>query len=204
VRTIGLTGSIATGKSTVADYLAHAHSLYIVDADELAREAVLPRADGLIALADRYGPGILLADGTLDRPQLAQLIFQDAAERIWVEGLIHPFVRRRLEAERDRIQSCASTVVMVIPLLFEARMTDLVSEIWVVSCTAEQQLSRLMSRSGLTRGEAQARIESQMPLMQKCALADVVLDNSTSLESLHDQTDRALRLKTRPDCRLEC
>jgi dephospho-CoA kinase len=188
LRTIGLTGGIATGKTTVSNYLSH--RVQVLDADVLAREAVLPGSDRLQTLVRRYGPELLCRDGILNREKLAQIIFQDANEKRWVESIIHPYVRRHLVLRQS--QETASTLVMVIPLLFEAQMTDLVSEIWVVSCTPEQQLARLIRRSGLTQKEAQARIDSQMPLAQKCAQADVVLENQGSLEALYCQVDQAL------------
>jgi dephospho-CoA kinase len=197
LRTIGLTGGIATGKTTVSDYLSRRVS--VLDADVLAREAVLPGSKGLQALAQRYGPELLHSNGTLNREKLARIIFQDAKEKQWVESIIHPYVRQRLELGQSQAQSqetgstLPSTLVMVIPLLIEARMTDLVSEIWVVSCTPEQQLARLIRRSGLTPAEAQSRIDSQMPLPQKCAQANVVLENNDSLEALYLQIDRALK-----------
>ena len=188
LRTIGLTGGIATGKTVVSDYLSH--RVPILDADVLAREAVLPGSEGLKALVRRYGPELLSSDGMLNRQKLAQVIFQDMNEKRWVESIIHPYVRKHLELRQS--QETASTLVLVVPLLFEARMTDLVSEIWVVSCTLEQQLARLMRRNGLTHKEAQARIDSQMPLDQKCAQADVILENRGSLEDLYYQVDQAL------------
>jgi dephospho-CoA kinase len=190
LRTIGLTGGIATGKTTVSDYLSHRVS--IIDADVLAREAVLPGSEGLSALVGRYGPELLCSDNTLNRKKLARIIFQDADEKQWVESIIHPYIRQQLVLRQ--LQETASTLVMVIPLLFEARMTDLVSEVWVVSCTPEQQLARLMRRNGLTQKEAQARIESQMPLAQKCAQADVVIKNQGSIEDLYSQVDQALAI----------
>jgi dephospho-CoA kinase len=192
VETIGLTGGIATGKSTVAAYLQQLQ-IPLVDADLLAREAVLPGSVGLRSLVERYGQELLEADGTLNRGKLAQLIFSSPQDRQQVEAIIHPFVRHRLAAERDRLSPHVLVMVMVVPLLFEAKMTDLVSRIWVVSCTANQQLNRLMHRNALTQAEAEARIHSQMPLAQKCALADVVLNNASSLEELHAQVDQALR-----------
>jgi dephospho-CoA kinase len=188
LRTIGLTGGIATGKTTVSDYLSR--RVQVVDADVLAREAVLPGSEGLQALARRYGPELLCSNSTLNREKLAQIIFQDADEKRWVESMIHPYVRQHLELRQS--QETASTLVMVIPLLFEAEMTDLISEIWVVSCTPEQQLARLIRRNGLTQKEAQARIDSQMPLAQKCSQADVVLKNQGSLQDLYCQVDQAL------------
>lgn len=168
----------------------------MIDADQLAREAVLPGSRALQALADRYGSSILLADKSLDRVKLGQIIFRDGQEKRWVEGLIHPYVRDRLMAERQRFLISGLTLVMVIPLLFEAHMSNLASEIWVVTCTAAQQLTRLMDRSGLTQIEAQARINSQMDLVQKAARANVVLDNSGSLEHLYAQIDQAVSAQT--------
>lgn len=189
-RIIGLTGGIATGKTTVANYLASAYNLPILDADIYARDAVSVGSPILQAIAQRYGEEILLADGSLNRQKLGEIIFNNQEERNWVEGLIHPYVRSRfLEVIA---QSPAQTIVLVVPLLFEAKMTDLVTEIWVVSCSEEQQLERLMRRNHLTLEQAQARIKSQMLMAEKVARADVVLDNSLTLEVLLQQIDNAL------------
>jgi dephospho-CoA kinase len=188
VRIIGLTGGIATGKTTVSNYLAQ--RVQVIDADVLAREAVRADSKILLALVKRYGSQLLDGSGTLNRAKLAEIIFQDGSEKRWVESMIHPYVRQRLAS--SKAQGTASTLVMVIPLLFEAHMTDLVSEIWVVSCSPDLQLARLIRRNGLTATEAQARIDSQMPLAQKCAQADVVLNNQGDLESLYLQVDQAL------------
>jgi dephospho-CoA kinase len=192
-RTIGLTGGIGTGKTTVSDYLASYYGLIILDADRYARDAVAPDSQGLRAIVNRYGPEMLRLDKTLDRPRLAEMMFQSATEKRWLEGLIHPFVRDRLIATAQSLHH-QPVIVMDIPLLFEAQMTDLVSEIWVVYCRPDLQLSRLMARDRLTEQAAQRRIESQMPLAQKCDRADVVLDNSGSVNALYAQVDRALFL----------
>jgi dephospho-CoA kinase len=188
VRIIGLTGGIATGKTTVSNYLAQ--RVQVIDADVLAREAVRPDSKILLALVKRYGSQLLDGSGTLNRAKLAEIIFQDESEKRWVESMIHPYVRQRLAS--SKAQGTASTLVMVIPLLFEAHMTDLVSEIWVVFCPPDLQLARLIRRNNLTPLEAQARIDSQMPLAQKCAQADVVLNNQGNLEALYLQVDQAL------------
>jgi dephospho-CoA kinase len=189
-RIIGLTGGIATGKTTVSNYLT-TRSCRVLDADLYAREAVEPDSKGLLAIAQRYGPHLVQADGTLDRPQLGQIIFQEKLEKQWLEGVIHPFVRDRLESTRDAL-SQEPILVMAIPLLFEAQMTDLVSEIWVVACSEAEQLSRLMHRDGLTQAQAQVRIASQWPLKEKCDRADVMINNSTDLKDLYSQVDKAL------------
>jgi dephospho-CoA kinase len=190
-RVIGLTGGIGTGKTTVSDYLSSHYGLTILDADRYARDAVAQDSEGLRAIVEHYGPKMLRLDYTLDRPRLAEIVFENATEKRWLEGLIHPLVRDRLSAAAQALRH-QPTVVMDIPLLFEVDMTDLVSEIWVVYCRPEQQLSRVMARNHLTQQDAQRRIESQMPLAQKCDRADVVLDNSGSVEGLYAQVDRAL------------
>lgn len=189
-RIIGLTGGIATGKTTVSNYLA-TRSCKILDADLYAREAVEPGSVRLSAIAQRYGPHLVQADGTLDRAKLGQIIFQDELEKQWLEALIHPYVRDRLQSTRDALVH-EPMLVMAIPLLFEVQMTDLVSEIWVVTCPEAEQLSRLMHRDGLTQEQAQARIDSQWSLKEKCDRADVVIDNGTDLIDLYSQVDKAL------------
>jgi dephospho-CoA kinase len=190
LRVIGLTGGIATGKSTVSNYLANQHHLPIFDADIYAREAVEPGSAVLERIVDRYGTEILLADGTLNRRRLGEAIFNNFYERQWLEQQIHPYVRDRLKAALN--YPTAPVLVLAIPLLFEAQMTDLVTEIWVVCCSPERQLERLMKRDRLTLEEARLRIDSQMPIADKCDRADVVLDNSSTLEALCKQIDLVL------------
>ncbi|MCW6049633.1 dephospho-CoA kinase [Lyngbya sp. CCAP 1446/10] len=199
VRAIGLTGGIATGKTAISNYLADTCGFPILDADIYAREAVHPGSPILDSIVERYGAVILLPDGNLNRPELGNIIFCNPSERQWLEQQIHPYVRRRLV---EGTQSCISasnpvspntlTVVLVVPLLFEANMTDLCTEIWVVYCSPEVQLQRLMQRDGLNCDRASARINAQMPLAQKCQKADVVLDNSSTLDSLFAQIDMQL------------
>jgi dephospho-CoA kinase len=195
-RIIGLTGGIATGKSTVSAYLASHYQFPIFDADDYARVSVAEKSPILQAIAHHFGQDILYPDGTLNRGQLGSIVFQDINERRWLEQQIHPFVRDRFQAVRNNTVAQAGfdkPLVFVIPLLFEAQMTDLVTEVWVVACTPEQQLKRLIHRNSFTPDQAQARITSQMPLAQKCDRADVILDNSTHLENLYQQIDRVLQ-----------
>jgi dephospho-CoA kinase len=121
---------------------------------------------------------------------LGEVVFSSPGEREWLEQQIHPYVRDRFQSELNTL--AASTVVLVVPLLFEAGMTDLVTEIWVVSCSPEQQLRRLMERNQLCLEQAQARINSQMPVQEKVARADLVLDNSSTPKGLLKQIDLAL------------
>lgn len=190
-RIIGLTGGIATGKSTVSDYLATQHHLPILDADIYAREAVALGSPILQALAQRYGNNILLADGGLNRPHLGTIIFNQPNEKLWVEQQIHPFVRQRFNQVRSE-HPPTQTLVYAIPLLFEANLICLVSEIWVVTCSPQQQLKRLMARNALDQPAAQARIDNQLPLAEKVAQADYVLDNSCDRTNLYQQIDQIL------------
>lgn len=203
-RRIGLTGGIATGKSTVANYLAITHGLPILDADRYAREAVQPGSEILNQIIQRYGRHLLQPEGNLDRQQLGHVIFADITERRWLESQIHPYVSQCFDRDIQRLTeshrqhnpsahaSLDNTLVLVIPLLFEANLSHRVTETWVVSCTVEQQLMRLMQRDQLTESQARNRTAAQMPMAEKCALADVVLDNSGSQAALLQQVETAL------------
>ncbi len=197
-RRIGLTGGIATGKTTVANHLAK-YQLPVLDADVYAREAVQPNSLILARIVEHFGQKILLPDGGLNRQKLGNLIFNNSQQRQWLEAQIHPYVRDRLLGtlaslleKSPETSPAMPVVVVVIPLLFEAKMTDLVNEIWVVTCSLDQQLERLRQRNGLTQVQAQARINAQMPLADKVAQATVVLDNSSTLEHLQQQVETAL------------
>lgn len=193
-RVIGLTGGMGMGKTTVANYLASTHQLPVFDADLYAREAVEPGSVVLTKLVERYGTDLLLPNGTLNRARLGEIIFSSAAERQWVEQQIHPYVRDRMTVELQKLAEQGQTVaVLVIPLLFEAGMTDLVTEIWVVYTANDQQLERLKQRDRLSLDQIRARISSQMPIQQKIEQADVVLSNDSTPEALFQQVDRALR-----------
>ncbi len=181
-RRIGLTGGIASGKSTVGRLLA-ARGLPLLDADGFAREALAPGSPGAQAVLARYG--------TLDRAALGRIVFADAAERQWLEQLVHPLVRARFAAELERL-AAAPVVVLMIPLLFEAGLERLCSEVWLVDCDEAQQLQRLMARNGLSAAEARARIAAQWPLARKRTLADVVLDNRGGAQQLEGQLERAM------------
>ena len=189
-RIIGLTGGIGTGKTTVSNYLASRHQLPVLDADIYAREAVQLDSPILSEIIKRYGLSVQLPDGTLNRKRLGEIVFSNPSERRWLEQQIHPYVRARLLAELDPLTD--PTVVLVVPLLFEAGMTDLVTEIWVVSCSPEQQLKRMIERDSLSVEQALFRINSQLSLQEKVARADVVLDNSSTPKDIFEQVDLVL------------
>lgn len=184
---IGLTGGIATGKSTVSNYLRDKYYIPVFDADIFARDAVKVDSPIFVSIIERYGSDILLDNNTLNRSKLGTIIFNDIREKEWLESQIHPFV---YNCFRSLIPTLTEEInIFTIPLLFEANMTDLVSEIWVVTCDYEQQLTRLQSRNNLSKKDAIARINSQISLTEKVQLADVVIDNNGNLTQLIAQID---------------
>ncbi|MFN3926314.1 MAG: dephospho-CoA kinase [Pseudanabaenaceae cyanobacterium] len=187
-RIIGLTGGIATGKTTVANFLQAQYNLPVIDADQLAREALTPHR--LTQIRDYFGEQVFTAAGTLDRPRLGAIIFRDQQARRWLENLIHPFVREQLILRAK--EHAPHTVMLVVPLLFEAELTDLVTEIWVVTCSLATQLQRLQQRNKLSPSEALLRINAQMPLVEKSKRATAVLDSEQPLEQLYQTASRLL------------
>ncbi len=200
-RRIGLTGGIATGKSLVGTALRDRHGLPLLDADVFAREALAPGTDASAAVLARYGPRVRAAagpdggegalDGAIDRAALGRIIFPQAAERTWLEALVHPLVRKRFDRELAGLAT-APAVVLMIPLLFEAGLESLCSDIWLVDCDEGQQRQRLMRRDGLSAAAAQARIAAQWPLARKRELADGVIDNRHSPAETAEQIRRIL------------
>jgi dephospho-CoA kinase len=200
-RRIGLTGGIASGKSSVGQLLAE-QGLPVLDADRFAREALAPGSPGARAVLLRYGAAVQAAaghasasgdaaDAVIDRAALGRIVFAEPAERHWLEQLVHPLVRHRFEQELAGL-AAAPSVVLMIPLLFEAGLEGLCSEIWLVDCDDSQQLQRLMARDGLAEADARARVSAQWPLTRKRPLADRLLDNRGSPEALAEQVERAL------------
>ena len=183
-RRIGLTGGIASGKSTVGRLLED-RGWPVLDADRFAQDALAPNGACACAVAERYGA--VVGDASeLKRTELGRIVFNNPAERRWLEQLIHPLVRQRFEEELQRLQT-TPVVVLMIPLLFEAGLETLCSEVWLVDCEPHQQLDRLKVRNGLSEADAQARLDAQWPLERKRFLADVVIDNRGSTDELMNQ-----------------
>lgn len=187
IRVIGLTGGIATGKSSVASFF-QARGAVVIDADQLAREAVEPGSRGLAEVAAAFGGGVLTADGRLDRRRLGEIVFSDSARRSRLEGILHPEIRRLAEERiADAARAGHRVLFYMAPLLLEAGVTDRVDEVWVVTVRPEVQLERLMRRDGISREEAQRIIDSQMPLAEKESYGRVVIDNSGTPEETSRQ-----------------
>ena len=186
---IGLTGGIASGKSLVSSRLAELGAR-IVDADLLAREVVEPGTPGLAAIAERFGPGVIASDGSLDRPALGAIIFSDPEAREALNGITHPAVWRRA---RELFEAAGEHDVVVydVPLLVEGskgRQLDF-DLIVVVDAALETRLHRLMELRGLTHDEAQHRLNSQATDAERLAIADVVIDNNGTVEQTLAQVD---------------
>ena len=190
-RRIGLTGGIASGKSSVAALLKK-RGCPVLDADLYAREALTPGTSASNAVVSRYGNRVI-KDGTseIDRAGLASIVFNDPNERSWLEQLVHPIVQRRFN-DALRALPDAPIVILMIPLLFEAGLEAWCSEIWVVRCTALQQKERLMARNNYTDTEATQRIAAQWPIDIKAQRADSVINNIGLIDDLNDQLDALL------------
>ncbi|MEI6381653.1 MAG: dephospho-CoA kinase [Cyanobacteriota bacterium ELA615] len=189
---IGITGGLATGKSTVSDYLERQYDLKVLDADLYAREATEKNNSILGEIVNRYGQKILLDSGQLDRLQLAQIIFNQDQEKKWLENLIHPYVKKRFL--EDLHSSNDDVIVFVVPLLFEVEMQDMVDETWLVTCSPQQQIERVIKRNSLSKEQALARINNQWDLDTKRNLADLIIENTEDLNYLYKQIDRAIAL----------
>ncbi len=190
MRIIGLTGGLGTGKSTVAQIL-EAQRIPVWDADVAARKVVAPGMPALERITAHFGSAVIAPTGTLKRDCLGAIIFADPQQRLWLETLIHPLVRH--DAQQWLAQQIDPVVTLVIPLLFEAQMTDLVTEIWVVTCAATLQRARIRARDQLTDAQITQRLASQWSLERKVALAQVVIHNDGSRDNLADQVLLALR-----------
>jgi dephospho-CoA kinase len=198
----GLTGGIASGKSTVAGYLREAGA-FIIDADGIAREVVAPGRPAWQEIRDEFGDRILKQDGTIDRAALGIIVFADARLRRRLESIIHPRVGAQIEARIRHIEQEAPDAVIIldIPLLFEAGMTQGLAQIIVVHVPEAVQLERLVARDGLSPQEARARMAAQMPLDEKAQKADIVIDNDgTPADTRRQALDAYERLAARSRC----
>ena len=177
MRVIGLTGGIASGKSTVARILAELGAV-VIDADQLAREVVRPGEPAHGAIVAAFGNGVLQEDGTINRAALGKIVFADNTARRRLEAITHPAIARHAEESLAELRVQGTPlVVYMAPLLIEAGVTDRVDEIWVVYADKDTQLRRLIQRDGLSEAEALQRIASQMPMEDKREKARVVIDN---------------------------
>lgn len=199
MRLVGLTGGIASGKSAVAAML-RAQGVAVVDADQLARDAVALGSPGLAAIVARFGPAVLLDDGTLDRKKLGAIVFADGAARAALNGIVHPEVAVLAAARLDALRAAGvETAVYEVPLLFENNLEAMVDTTLLVAAPEATQLMRLMARDHLDEPAARARLAAQLPLDEKRRRARHVLDNTGTLDELARQLRAVWREVTGED-----
>lgn len=182
---VGLTGGVASGKSTVAAILEELGAV-VVDADQIAREVVAPGTEGLAAVVEAFGPGILTAGGELDRPALGAIVFADEEARRRLEAIVHPLVRRR-GRELEAAAPEGALVVHDIPLLAETGQAESFDAVIVVDAPVETQVERMLSQRGWSREDAESRVAAQATREQRRAVATYVIDNTGTLEDLRDR-----------------
>jgi dephospho-CoA kinase len=190
---VGLTGGIASGKSTVAAMLAEAGAA-IVDADRIAHEVVRRDRPAWQEVVRRFGEGILRPDGEIDRGRLGSLVFADPEARRDLERIVHPRVFQEMLAAVERLgrEATARLIVCDIPLLFESGLQRWFPAVILVAVPEPLQMERLMARDGLTLEDARARVQAQMPIERKRTLASHIVDNSGPLEATRRQVERLL------------
>jgi dephospho-CoA kinase len=193
VKLLGLTGGIASGKSTVAAILRRLGAA-IINADELSREVVQPGQEAWKEIVDTFGPAILQEDKTLDRRKLRKIVFDNPEARKKLEAIIHPRVRALAEKKiRELAATGSSIIVYEVPLLFEAQIHLWLRPVILVACDVETQKKRLLERDRLTEAEAQQHLDAQMSLEDKRKLADYVIENNGDLEELERQVRGVLQ-----------
>ena len=189
MKKIGITGGIATGKSTVSDYLRQ-KGYTVVDADEAARAVVAPMSLGIDKVIDAFGRQMVKSDGQLDRELLGSVIFKDEAKRDQLNQLLHPLIMDWMDQQIAQVE--AEIVFVDVPLLYEVGYDQKVDQVWLVYVNRMTQLHRLMERNHLTEEEANQRINSQWSLEAKKEKADVVINNEGDLDALYRQIDQLL------------
>lgn len=199
LRLVGLTGGIASGKSTVSEMFA-ALGATIIDADQVAREVVAPGEPALQEIAARF-PGVVDPSGRLDRPALGARVFADEGERKALNAILHPRIQQRVLEKTWALADAGVRLALYdVPLLVENRLQDSLSGVILVSVPPQVQRERLMARNGYSQGEAQARIDSQLPLEEKKKVATWIIDNSGTREETRRQVEQVWRsLQQRAD-----
>lgn len=186
---MGLTGGIGSGKSTVAAMLAERGAV-VVDADALAREAVAPGSPGLAQVVDRFGAGVLAPDGSLDRAAVASVVFADPAALADLNAIVHPPVRAAIAERVAALDGQEGVIVLAIPLLVESGRTHGAESVVVVDCPEDVALRRLVDGRGMDEADARRRMAAQVSRAERLAAADMVIDNSGSLDDLRQAVDR--------------
>jgi len=189
MKRIGITGGIGSGKSAATDYL-RGKGYAVIDADEVAREAAVPGEPAMIRLSKEIGGEVFREDGTLDRQELARIIFSNPIALMTVNEIFHGDIKSRLESHVNEREKLGDSIVFIsAPLLFETEADWMADESWLVTADDEKRLIRVMDRDGLSAEDVRARMDSQMPEEEKRARADVVIENNGTLEELYAAID---------------
>lgn len=182
---VGLTGGIASGKTTVANLFHQHFGIEIVDADVIAREVVAPGSKGLKAIESKFGSSVLLENGNLDRSKLREIIFSDPSQKAWLDQLLHPMIRANMLAELANTTS--EYALLVIPLMVENHLQHLADKVVVVDVDEATQLERTVARDNVALEQAQAIVAAQASREQRLAIADFVIKNDTENQKLLPQ-----------------
>jgi dephospho-CoA kinase len=188
---LGLTGGIASGKTTVAQHLVKLGA-QLIEADDIGRQVVEPGCVGLVRVVEAFGPEVLAKDGTLKRQVLGSIVFGDKEKLALLNSILHPLMEEEMEKQIQEL-STKGHVVLSAAILFEAGWERLVEKVIVTSVDEKTQVARLMDRDGLTREEAQRRIDSQLPLQQKMLRADYLIDTSLPFADVKKQVEKIWR-----------
>ena len=180
-RRIGLTGGIASGKTTITNYIRKYKNIPILDADNLSKELIKPKTYGYNKILNHFGNRIIdntsNSEEVINRKLLRKIIFQHSENKEWIEKLLHPLIKEKMIEECSQYKN-NQTIVMVIPLLFEAKFEDICTEIWLVKCPKELQKKRLIKRDKISEKEANKLINFQLSFEEKRKFSDIILDNS--------------------------
>ena len=179
-RRIGLTGGIASGKSTIADYIKKYKDIPILDADQYSKELIKPKSNSYKKVLAYFGPQIVdeySSENAINRALLKKIIFENSIHRKWIQNLLHPLIKEKMIEKCNQFDK-NKILLLVIPLLFEAKFTDICTEIWLVKCPKEVQKKRLMKRNIISENEAEKIINLQLNFEDKSKFSDVILDNS--------------------------
>ena len=180
-RRIGLTGGIASGKTTITNYIRKHKNVPILDADNLSRELIRPNTYLYKKILDYFGNKIIDnkndSERVINRKLLRNIIFKNSESKVWIEKLLHPLIKEKMIEECNQYNN-TQTLVLVIPLLFEAKFEDICTEIWLVKCPKEIQKKRIMNRDKISEKEASESINLQLSFEEKRKFSNIILDNS--------------------------
>ena len=179
-RRIGLTGGIASGKSTIANYIKKYRDIPILDADQYSKEPIKPKSNSYKEIVAYFGPQIVneySSVNEINRALLKKIIFENSIHRKWIQNLLHPLIKEKMIEKCNQFEK-NKILLLVVPLLFEAKFTDLCTEIWLVKCPREIQKKRLMKRNKISNNDAEKIVNLQLNFEDKSKFSDVILDNS--------------------------